>query len=61
MDALAKLLKYYCVKTYKETNEGLIAIHKQVDYGHGLHWHWLYFRSDGTEYRFTGSTEHFEK
>ena len=61
MKTIDNLLKYYNVKTYKETKEGLIAIHKQVDCGNGFNWHWLYFRSNGNEYQLSGSTDHFEK
>lgn len=49
------VMKFYGVKTYRETKDGLIAIHKR-----SLHC-WYYFRFNGLFYMLTGSTERFDK
>jgi hypothetical protein len=49
------ILNDYRVKTYKETSEGLLAIHKWK--------RWIYFRwyDETQEYKVTGSTEKFSR
>jgi hypothetical protein len=47
------ILDHYKVKSYKETNDGLIAIRKG-----GF---WLYFRYGNGVYAQTGSTLKYEK
>lgn len=54
---IQSLLDEYGVKTFRETGDGLLAIHKQIV---GV-WYWLYFRFDGKHYCHTGSTRKFER
>lgn len=58
MDArIQQVLDWYKVKTYKETSDGLIAIHKKIK----GEWFWLYFRFNGIFYMHCGSTEKYSK
>lgn len=54
---ITDLLNQYGVKTFKETNDGLLAIHKKINGD----WFWLYFRFNGERLMLSGSTRRFEK
>ena len=55
---IQNLLSHYKVKSYKETSEGLVAIHKYTGYARQSTWY--YFRFNGTHYVMTGTTLKFE-
>ena len=56
-EALAHTLNWWKVKTYKETQEGLIAIHKRSE------GRWVYFRWNERTgfFDIAGSTERYER